>query len=602
MLESMRHENYYVGGQLINRDVGLCLGWLSHPRALGECMPLVSPDKQIVLVIIGEHFAHSRAIVPPSRNSSVEDEAQDLIRLYQESEDKFLNYLNGWFCGVAVDLRLGKVTLFNDRYGMHRIYVHEGEEEFLFASEAKALLRVRPVLRAIEPQSLAQYLQSNCVMGNKTLFKGISLLPAASSWVFAGRAAPQKRAYFDFSSWEQQPILGSEAFHHRFAEVVSRLFPRYMEDTQRVALSLTAGLDTRVILATKEPDRSLPCYTFGGLWGETFDIRAARKLARACHQSHETIKVNETFLRDFPGYARKSVYISDGTHDVLGAHDVYFNQVARSIAPIRLTGKFGSEVVRTRRLIPSGDFPRRLVQPGLASMLDEAPRYSQVSQKSHPLSRMVSEEIPWYEYGRVSVEQSQVILRTPYMDNELVKLMYQAEPGLRASRDLQARYVKEKRPKLSDVPTNMGRVRENGGLMGKIAYSMYWALFKAEFIYLYATPHWLTWLDRKLGKLGPERIIAGRQKFEGYRIWLKTHLADFVRDVLLSPGAYCTAFFDKAWLTKVVMRHTAGTHNYLNEINKLLTVELISSSLFAPEIPQLTTTSVSVGPTPSRKV
>ena len=30
------------------------------------------------------------------------------------------------------------VTLFNDRYGMHRIYYHEAKEAFYFAAEAKA--------------------------------------------------------------------------------------------------------------------------------------------------------------------------------------------------------------------------------------------------------------------------------------------------------------------------------------------------------------------------------------------------------------------------------------------------------------------------------
>lgn len=394
---------------------------------------------------------------------------------------------------------------------------------------------------------------------------------------------PKDRPTFDFAKWEQQPTLRSEEFHQRFGETVSRVFPAYMNGTQRVGFSLTAGLDSRAILATaREQERSLPCYTFGGLWGETYDIRTARKLAHLCNQPYEVIRINERFLHGFPSYARQSVYVSDGTHDALGAHDVYFNQIARNIAPIRLTGKFGSEVVRTRRLIASGDFPRHLVQPWVVPFLDGVLSFDHASQKAHPLSRVLAEEIPWGEFGRLSVEQSEVILRTPYMDNELVKLMYQAPPALRASRDLQARYVRERDHRLSEVPTNMGRVRGSGHLIDKLAYGLFWALFKAEFTYLYATPHWLTRLDRKLEKLKPERIVAGRQKFEGYRIWFKTHLADFLRQVLLNPRARCTDFFDKAWLEKVVSRHTAGTHNYLHEINKVLTVELICSSLLLP--------------------
>jgi asparagine synthase (glutamine-hydrolysing) len=580
MVESMRHEAFYVGKQYVNKDIGLHVGWLSHPGSLGEQMPVISHDKRVVLIMVGEHFSHSTNATTPNNRWSRDDGALDLLHLFQESEDKFLGLLNGWFCGVAIDLSRRKATLFNDRFGMSRVYFHEGAEEFIFASEAKSLLRIRPSLRAIAPETLAEYLRFNCVMGNKTLFKGISLLPGASSWTFTGHVAPQKRAYFDFAEWEEQPTIGSEEFHAKFEETVSRIMPAYMGGAQQVALSLTAGLDTRVLLADARQQRvSPPCYTFGGLWGDTFDIRAARRLAGRSNLTHEVIRINERFLHEFPNYAHKSVYISDGTHDALGAHDVYFNQIARGISPVRLTGKFGSEVVRTRRLIPSGTFPHHLVQPWLVSLLDEARSIDQLSKRSHPLSRVVAEEIAWYEFGRVSVEQSQVILRTPYMDNELVKLMYQAATTLRSSRDLQARYVRQKDHELAEVPTNMGRVRENGQLIDRVAYGLYWALFKAEFIYLYATPHWLTRVDRKLGKLQPERLVAGRQKFEGYRIWFKTHLSDFLRDTLCKPQALCTDFFDKTWVAKVVGRHTAGTHNYLSEINKMLTVELICSSL-----------------------
>ena len=115
--------------------------------------------------------------------------------------------------------------------------------------------------------------------------------------------------------------------------------------------------------------------------------------------------------------------------------------------------------------------------------LDEAQSIDDISREKHPpFSRVVAEEIVWYEFGRVSVEQSQVTLRTPYMDNELVKLMYRAVPRLRSTRDVQARYVRGRDRGLSDVPTNMGRVTENGQAIGRVAYGMYLALFKAEII------------------------------------------------------------------------------------------------------------------------
>ena len=578
MQESMRHESYYVGDRYVNRDIGLAAAWLAHPGTLGTVMPLVASSKNHLLIIIGEHFQSSS-----KESESLGQTADCLLNWYLESEHKLCNSLNGWFCGIAVDLGRGRVTLFNDRYGMGRLYFYEGQDEFIFASEAKALLRVRPSLRQIDAAGLAQYLRFGCVMDNRTLFNRVSLLPGAACWTFTHGSNLQKRSYFDFADWEAQPALHPEEFHRAFEDTVSRVFPLYMKEEEDVGLSLTAGLDTRAILAVaNKSDRRLPCYTFGGLWGETFDISTARKLADISHLSHEAIKIDENFLREFPDYAAKSIIISDGTHDALGAHDVYFNRVAHAIAPIRLTGKFGSEVVRTRRLIPEGDFPRYLMDPGMIPFLDEARTPTQYGHLKHPLSRTVGEEVTWHQYGRVSVEQSGAVLRTPYMDNDLVKLMYQAPFALRDSRDLQSKYIRESASEISVVPTNMGGVRKSGDALGMMAYGMYWALFKVEYVYLYATPHWLTRLDRKLGALHLECILSGRQKFEGYRIWMKTHLAEYLRDILMSPRARCTDFFAKSWVHKLASRHAAGTHNYLDEIDKILTIELVCSLLLSP--------------------
>ena len=120
--------------------------------------------------------------------------------------------------------------------------------------------------------------------------------------------------------------------------------------------------------------------------------------------------------------------------------------------------------------------------------------------------------------------------------------MYQAPPGVRSLRELQVRYIKQRSQELGDLPTNMGGMAKNGQPIGKITYSLFWALFKAEYIYLFATPHWLTRIDRKLEKLRPERMLAGRQKFEAYRIWIKTHLADSIRHLVESPRTMYAVF------------------------------------------------------------
>ncbi len=100
-----------------------------------------------------------------------------------------------------------------------------------------------------------------------------------------------------------------------------------------------------------------------------------------------------------------------------------------------------------------------------------------------------------------------------------------------------------------------------------------------EYIYLFATPHWMTRVDRTLGDLHLERLLSGRQKCEGYRIWIKTHFADFVRDTLLDHQASYTRHFDYSTVARLVNQHVAGTHNHIIEIDRALSLQLVYNTL-----------------------
>lgn len=580
MLEVMRHESDYRSGQYVNRELGLYVGWMCRPTS-SDNMPVISRNKDVVLIFHGEHHltnhGSSGTSGPPSVGES--SEAHYLLDLYEEIGEDFIRHLNGWFCGVVADVGRRKVILFNDRYGMSRLYLYEGKEAILFGSEAKSLLKVRPELRAIDPEALTQFLRYNCVMGNRSLFKDVALLPGGSLCLFDNQRI-KKRRYFDFKEWEQQDALVPDEFYKQFALAMNRIVPAYAGDINQAALSLTAGLDTRAVMASWHMhDRSFPCYTFGGVWGDTFDIAIARKLAAVYNQPYQGIKINGDFFKNFAGLAEKSVYISDGTHHAFGAHDLYFNRIARQIAPVRLTGKYGSQIVRGRKLIRFDSFPMQAVTSDLRPFLQNVSPPREVNRLNHPLSRTVAEDIPWYMSGRLVVEQSQLIMRTPYMDNALVKLLFQAPNTSRSVAEPQMRYINDYAPTLSRLSTDMAQLGATNTLTTSLLHRLQWVLSKAEYTYLYAMPHWLTRIDRSLGFLHPERLLSGRHKYEWYRIWAATHLADFIRGTLLNPQAEYTRYFDYHAISKMVKRHTAGTHNYRNEIDKALTVQLICSAL-----------------------
>src|SRR5262249_6627966 len=154
-------------------------------------------------------------------------------------------------------------------------------------------------------------------------------------------------------------------------------------------------------------------------------------------------------------------------------------------------------------------------------------------------------------------------------------LLFQAPRTPSSTTDLQARYINDYAPALSRFTTDMGKLGTSGAVTRWLLPRVQGILFRTEYVYLTATPHWFTCVDRSLGFLHPERLLTGRHKYEWYRIWAATHLTGFIRETLLNSQADYTRYFDYRSLSKMVNRHTKGTHNYVGEISKALTTELV---------------------------
>lgn len=577
MIDCMMYETFYTNGMYFNNEMGLYAGWVCHKGSFSDCMPVFNEKKDLVLLFSGENFTDKEVIkqLKTQGHEFEKSNASYLIHLYEAEGDEFLVHLNGWFSGIIVDIRKGKVILFNDRYGMQRIYYHESKEAFLFSSEAKSLLKIRPELRKIDLESMGQFFSCDCTLQNRTLFSNVFLLPSASAWTFCNGNNVKKNNYFKPSIWENQPVLGKAVFYKRLRETFLNILPRYFCSEVPIGMSLTGGLDTRMIMSNIDylPD-GLPCYTFGSMYRDCFDVLVARKVADSCHQPHHVLRLNEKLFSDFPSYAEKTIYITDGCHDVCGAHDLYFNKLAREIAPIRMTGKFGSEVIRDVRSFKAISPCEKLFHPDFKKYVKGAVQTFANISRGNNLSFAVFKNVPRHEYGCLAMEQSQLTLRTPYMDNDLVSLMYQAPPDTIGTREFSLRLIADGNPTLLKIMTDRGIKGSSNYLISKCSQLFYWSLFKTEWFYNYM-PNWLARITYILKPFHIEKLILGRQVIIHYRKWFHNEISDYIREILLDKRTANREYLNKNFLEKIVYSHIKGNSNYMNEINKTLTVELI---------------------------
>ncbi|MEO5925027.1 MAG: hypothetical protein ABIR70_14495 [Bryobacteraceae bacterium] len=569
MVEAMRHEPFYKCGTWSDEAIGVYVGWALHGTAGEQQMPLRNASGEIALVFSGEDFSRET----PTGNLGY------LVQTY-EDDARFPANLNGRFHGLLVDQKRGFAKLFNDRWGLQRIYYHETKDAFYFAAEAKSILAVCPECRSFDSRGLGEFISTGCVLENRSFFTGVGVLPPASAWHFANGTVQTRGHYFLPSEWEQQSTLDPEAYYQQLREVFVGNLPRYFGGKDRVGLSLTGGLDTRMIMAWHpgEPG-TLPSYSFGGMFRESQDVSLGRAVATVCKQPHQVIPIGEDFLARFAHYAERTIYLSDGSIGMPFSPDLYANEIARNIAPVRMTGNYGGEVLRQVRAFKPEDPMPGLFCPEMTAHLDQAKSTYAGLLQGHPLSFAVFKQAPWHHYGLLALEQTQITLRSPFLDNDFVRTVFQAPQSSCESNDVSMRLIREGSKTLYELPTDRGLVGNQSDWATRLSHEWLEFSFKAEYGYDYGMPQWVAGIDNRIRALRPERAWLGRHKFKHFRVWYRDQLAGYVRDMLLDSRTLSRPFFERKGIEAIVRGHLGGGRNYTTEIHRVLALELISRSL-----------------------
>jgi len=578
MVEALRHESFYVTGTWINESLGVYVGWAARQNSFSEEMPLRNERGDVTLVFSGEDYREPNTARHLKEQGHACQEAGPsyLVHLYEEDSD-FLRNLNGRFQGLLVDNERDTATLFNDRFGLQRIYYHEttgSDGAFYFSAEAKAILAVRPELRSADPQSLGEYIACGCVLENRTLFRDIHALPPGSAWIFRSGALEKKATYFESREWEEQEPLDPDSYYQHLRDAFTTALPRYFNGKERIGVSLTGGLDTRIIMAwRKAPPGSLPCYTFGSMYRENQDVYLARRVAEICGQPYQVVTDDERCLSRFPHYAERTLYLTDGCVDIGRSVDLWNNEMARQIAPVRMVGTFGSEIIRKsvmfKAVLPSPE-------PFSQEMFAEASRAVESYRgllRGNRTSLVAFTQPATYHFGVLMLEQTQLTLRSPYLDNEIVRTVFRA-PKVEQGEDVRMRLIEEGSPALAHLRTDRGLGHYNA-----VARAMNRAYleftFKAEYAYDYGMPQWIAKIDHTFAPLHLERLWMGRHKLFHFRWWYRTILAKYVQEILLDPRTLARPYLDRRGVEAVVRSHIKGNRNYTTEIHRLLSLELL---------------------------
>ncbi len=523
-----------------------------------------------------------------------DDDAGYAHRLYMRHGADFLCHLEGAFSLAVWDGRTATLLLANDRLGLRPLYLAEWDGALRFASEAKALLADPALPRALDQVAIASFFNFGLVLGERTFFQAVRLLPPGSLIVLQnGHLKTTSYTTLNYPA----PTAGhsGDDYAAQVAGSLQAAVANSLRSDRRYGVMLSGGLDSRwiaALLAGLRPDSI--AFTFGD--DASDDIRIAAQVCRALGMEHRRLVLSPTYLAD---RAAEIVHIADGMYNVVHAHEYPAVASLQSEAEVLLGGflgdlLFGRNIqpltigLRTRQAaieytyhdlrksgLPAPDM-QSVFGPALAAELTTMARQALVDSFSpaisHPLNLRDHQNIMQrhrrFYYMAQLLKTPYIEIAHPFCDRAVLETATSLPLSQRFMQHADRRALATAFPALAAIPWSLTSLPPT--------VSDWTILLQRA-------------LARNLGKRLPDSFTETRpllrvqRRAARYAEWFRGPLRPWLEDTLktrnTAPG------FDGHAVAAMVDDHVAGRRDLTNSLGLLITFQLWAHQFWEPTRP-----------------
>ncbi|MAF85634.1 MAG: hypothetical protein CL875_04060 [Dehalococcoidales bacterium] len=307
MAESMKHEDWHLVDRYRASSCGIAR---VHLRIFNpEPQPIFNEDRSRLIFFDGKIYDYEDERKNLQRQGHIfnftNNDAEFCLHLYEELGKDFVKQLNGTFAIAIYDIKQQKLLVVNDRYGLRPLYYAVDGTRVLIASEVKAMLQIEPKSK-LNDEAIADWFFFGKLLGNKTFFKNVNILPPASILEYSdGKLHIEK--YWDFE-FDETTNISDDELAEGLASSFRKSVARRLTGNHRYGLALSGGLDSRAIAAAMDDNASqVKAFTFGVKGCD--EVRIAHIVAEKLGMKHHIVELNPDEL---PPHFKDVVYLSDG--------------------------------------------------------------------------------------------------------------------------------------------------------------------------------------------------------------------------------------------------------------------------------------------------
>jgi asparagine synthase (glutamine-hydrolysing) len=229
--------------------------------------PMIDEKTGSVLIFNGEIYNYkelSTELVELGHQLIGTSDTEVLLHSLIEWGTDVLPRLNGMWSFAFWSPQKKKLMLSRDRFGIKPLYVYNSNNRLAFASEPKALISLFPECRAVNEDTLLDFLGNNLLYTKgQSFYKNISVFPPAHYGIYELNANVLKLTrYWDYPKKINQNITEKEALEE-FSNLFSDAVRLRLRSDVPLGVALSGGVDSSSILvaASKVSTNPITCFT-----------------------------------------------------------------------------------------------------------------------------------------------------------------------------------------------------------------------------------------------------------------------------------------------------------------------------------------------------
>ena len=584
MCSSIKHEPWYKIEKHIFQQFAVARVHLGIVNP--EPQPIFNEDKSLCLFMDGEIFGYEKEKqdLESRHEFKINNDPEFCLHLYEEYGEKFVEKLNGSFTILIIDLNNQKLLIANDRYGLRPLYYAKVSDKIYFAPEVKAILQDREFNKTINDDAVAEFFAFGHLLGNKTFFKGIDVLPPASIFTYQNGEFEIKK-YWDFK-FEEDTDYSEDYYVNELVKLFKQAVERRMKGNQRLGVLLSGGFDSRSILAAIDK-KHYPIHTITLTFPNSDESsKIAKKVSEKRGTTHQQLELRKDYLSS---YAEKGVFLTDGMINISHFHYISILDDIRECADVILSGVGGGTIggahlnksitfstndediikalgiknkEKKMKELFSGEFYNKEIKGFLFKSVEtelEKPNiklpgdkyeYFNLRNRVRRLIGMV------FNYHRSKFED-----RMPFYDNDLVDFILKIPPELRYNHYLYIKFLKVLAPDLAKIPYNLTGVRADAPV----------------FLYNLGRLIKMRGLKRRLRNITGGLICKSiKTTYADLDEWIREdpNTNDFFKDIILDKRTLDRGYFNREYITKVFNEHMSRKKDYSELLCAIVTFEL----------------------------